>query len=488
MAFTSRVPEVVSGVITLIIGTELMAAISSVNFVPPIERFVLAYWPGALAMIPLFAGLTGALVWQRRRVESGKLTQPIIAVKSDSTPSGDYLSDWSTTILEWREMLLATQETAVGTKDDGGFQSHLYRRPAVTQTLTSAQCVAAVLSASSTNRGGITAKEADSARRAAEFIERMRIGTRQKPDMESASKGDGSPARDEPEGNGWGFNKGDLVTVSEISAWILIAKALSLRTGLIWTSPPEIQLQVTSVIRDLTCLAKRQEAKGGWVPIYHVTPENVRTYSTAMAVWSFAEALQDLGLREHLRSLELYTSIKQNVDNGVRWLLETHQSGWVPNPNRQHSKPSPGLSAQIIYILSRAEKICDVLRTDLRYGSVKKEFLLDAKIPALDPDEPDADFQVSNVDAWVDLPDREQFLLEPMSFLWYPWSVVAYECLANDRLLGDRDRQLAQDRQQALLRKYAAAVNHVKSHGETFVLAEHLLCLGQIPKLTETTK
>jgi hypothetical protein len=203
-----------------------------------------------------------------------------------------------------------------------------------------------------------------------------------------------------------------------------------------------------------------------------------------MVVWSFAEALQDPGLREQLTSQGLYTTIKQNMDNGVRWLLETHKNGWAPNPNRQ-TKPNPGLTAQVIFILGRAEKVCDVLRSDLRYGSAKKQFLLDTGIPAL---EPDVDFQVSNVDAWLDLPDREQVLLEPMNFLWYPWSLIAYESLANDRSLADKDRQLAQDRQQALLQKYAVVVSHVNSHGETFVLAEHLLCLGQIPKLAQAVK
>jgi hypothetical protein len=475
--------EIVASVITSVIAAAVFAAFKSEWFVfaPPLKRFLDANWPGMLVALPISAGLTLWLAWGR----SGSSRRPTTPLPASSFPPRDYESDWRETLSEWRATLFAMQDLSAA-KTFRGFRDHTYLDSGI-QCLTTAQCVAALLESSSASGHGILAKEAASFRDAFDYLESARLSNGEQSQDQAASStesGDSKSSSACKGEEGWGFVDRDPPAVTEISAWVVIAKLFALRSNFVWTES-EVKVQLDNIVRDLKYLAKCQYQDGGWSPVFHVTTANVRTYATAMAVWSFAEALRVPQIKQRLASPGLDDFIKKKLDGGVDWLLRNRQRDrqgdvWVPKPRIDRApqqKSYHGLTGQILYVLSRVDSITDTLRTVAGYKKAKEDFLKDERTVKLAVE---AEGQMSADESYIELPGGKKRSLEAMSFLWFPWSTLAYRLLCDDESLSKDNRSLAEAKLQKLKARHTEVTDYIKNDDETFRIAESLFCMSQV--------
>ena len=337
----------------------------------------------------------------------------------------------------------------------GGMRDSLRDSDSTEQVFTTAQGLVALLSVSEAAE-----RHADSIRSAVQFIEDSR--------------------RSEPQ-PGWGYWKQSPATVTEISAWVSLAKIASLKNKQLWEQTSRAK-RLEEVERDLDDLVHTRVVGGGFTPFAFERPAAAytRTYSTLMALWAMVE------LRAHSAfQPKLDKKYLAECEEAVKWLLNRHESkGWVPNPHRrQQGETYPGLSAQVLYVLNRAEQNPDFafLKGNSIYKEAKLSFIRDedfAKLSAASDSRMGSEDQHFPQAGGTEEGSTFQCQqLEGMTFLWYPWALLTYKRLSEDESLLQSDRELARRRYDGLYNQHTIAIEQAE-HGATYRLAESLFGLA----------
>jgi len=329
----------------------------------------------------------------------------------------------------WKERIFAFQAPSGGIR--GGPSAD-----AKAQVWTTAQSLVGVVSAVS--RAKLPQTHRDEIRAAFNYIE---------------------SARSFQSGGGWGYWDNSLITVTEVTAWVVLAYARSLDPAVrefLWSpiEQDEVRLRIE---RDISILLARQSHRGGWRPVADATGESdTRTYSTVMALWALVEASAAGAFSEDLRG-QADESIKQGLD----WLLNNYlpELGWVPNPNRgAQTERFPGLTAQVLFVLGRAATDFAVVDGNLNYLAARDNFLSDKEVLSL-PLEANSRLH----DADQHLPTApEGFLIEASTFLWHPWTFAVLGELADSTSLDRDSRKLAKEHQLALALRGEELDRHVR--------------------------
>ena len=357
---------------------------------------------------------------------------------------------------------------------NGGFRFWQVGPNTETQVWTTAQCLFAVLSASKAQNteqikttnvkttNDVT-ESAQAIRAAFDYVERLRL----------------------PAGGGWGYMEGLDWAVTEIIAWVALAKQASLYSGnraAIWPEPEAAKI-VQSLARDLTLLIERQHDDGGWSPIHKTNDaSHLRTYSTAIALWALIEARQNKDLPE-----DLAKKLDQSIARGARWLLGTYHiypdgdGGWLANPSHRESvERFVGLTAQTLFILSQAEARYDFLKTNFNYQGMKKRFLVSAVGDKGTP----SSLLFRDISTNERVHDSDRYLrgtsytAESSTFLWYPWSLVLASVLNEDSLLDDLSRAHASTLLRAILNRSEGMIRFVQRDPVIYPTAENLFSIS----------
>ncbi|MFL6373843.1 MAG: protein kinase domain-containing protein [Pyrinomonadaceae bacterium] len=273
---------------------------------------------------------------------------------------------------------------------------------------------------------------------------------------------------------GWNYyGNSNPFTVTEIAGWVIIAETYAVdRQNLL--SEAERQQMVSRIARDLDEVVQRQDKNGGWRPIKEDQPGFIRTWSSAIALWSLIEARRSPPV-----SQAIGTKYDDSIRRGINWLLLNYKSGqgWVPNPNRP-GQPGhfDGLNAQVLFVLSRAETsdAFSYVKLQQAYATAKKEFLADPDLTKKPIDKnnssvPDIDIRFSG----------SEFMAEGSTFLWFPWTLAELSELAVDKSLSETDRAAAAAASSDLLDKnYDRLNNYVEEGGLMYIYAENLFCVS----------
>jgi len=283
---------------------------------------------------------------------------------------------------------------------------------------------------------------------------------------------------------GWGLFEGHKKSVTEIAGWVTVAYVSSLESKKqIWelNQRPAIRERI---LRDLALIVQRQDKEGGWRPIQEDGPKFTRTYSTAIALWSLIEARRSDFVREAIAN-----NYDSQISNGINWLLKNYQMirrdgkeedlGWVPNPNRGGQRePFDGLTAQVLFILSRIEDQpgFERLRQDEYLLKYKRTFInksdLAKRFVCSNDRIHDFDLSFTNEKGAVD------FVLEGSTLLWFPWSYAALTALSKDSTLTPQERAQASARRTEILDSKVDDINKFVDEEFMYVLAENLYCLS----------
>jgi hypothetical protein len=350
--------------------------------------------------------------------------------------------------------------------DNGGFHFYLTKGPADTQVWTTAQSVYALEIA------GMASKARDQIRRSFAYIDRSRLG-----DTAPSSAGIGActvMAGDQ----GWGYVDYSQWGVTEIAAWVTLARIESLNPGAglsLWTAS-EADMLARQTVSDLTLLTERQHDDGGWAPIRRTAdPTHLRTYSTAMAVWALLAARTNQRVHAMVGD-----TLDQRITAGARWLLshyEEESASWYPNPNRGgNMHPFPGLTAQVIYILELASRQFGFIASDAIFKRAREKFLEEAiGGPA------GSNLLKRPVSSNERLHDSDRYLsqlpntVEQMTFLWYPWTLAALAEIETTGLAGEAERNDASKLLSALLKRAPGLWQFTQEDPGLYPSAEGLL-------------
>jgi hypothetical protein len=385
----------------------------------------------------------------------------------------NYDGAWRASLADWQTTLLAAQVPPLYPQTGGGIRT-ITRDPSSTpDSLGTAQSIMALLAYANEQRKPLQPEQHVALIEAFTFIDKRKS-------RDSASAGSDKsllnnavmapPTTCTPGGWSW-VPRSPWVT--EVTSWVTLARIKAVQSGAVWNDPSQRQAELNKIVCDVMALAPRQNENGGWSPISYASTDNVRTYATMLAVWTLAEAL-----REPLVTARLFPTqvelLRGKLDSGAAWLVNHGQGGgWVPNPGHPaRDKSYPGLSGQVLYVLSRAAPLSAALRADHRYLQVREDFVNDSRIGVQRFSD---DAQIFAEDAYFGMPDGTVVSLEAMRLLWFPWSALAYKTLAQDSTLPGDVRRIATHKLHRLLMRYAEAHDQVDSE-ETFVLAENLFC------------
>jgi hypothetical protein len=270
---------------------------------------------------------------------------------------------------------------------------------------------------------------------------------------------------------GWGLFEEREKTLTEIAGWVILAYVESIESKTLIWNDDEMTDVLSHIQRDLDQIIQRQSADGGWRPIQDDYPGFTRTYSTIMALWSLVEAR---------RSPAIYKVIGNRYDTyirrGIMWLLARYDErlGWVPNPNRgQQDERFDGLTAQALFVLSRAEKDFGFLETENIYVKAEKNFATHKKLPARDILSND---RTPDIDASNFRPSTYQ--AENTTFLWFPWSFLELTHLSTDTSLSPDEQQSAAQLRFKLLESGAEQLVIFVEKNPIYNLGEVLFCLS----------
>jgi hypothetical protein len=286
---------------------------------------------------------------------------------------------------------------------------------------------------------------------------------------------------------GWPYFPARTWSVTEISAWVVLANTYALSAPILKNNDVRNRLR-TRIVRDVAELLRRQDLNSsGWKPIDETqaaaactceksAPEAAsepraltRTYSTVMSIWALASARADRQLAG-----ELPKGLDTAISTGVTWLFKNSfdKVGWAPNPVRNDRRESfPGLSAQALFVvdyvsrvesslIQQPEKLLDAKRTFLGMKALKTNSITEnTRIP-------DADLYL--------FPTNQ--VLEGSTFLWFPWSLATLTNLVDDPQLSRDDRREAAKLRSRLLAMAADEQDNIEQ-AMTYELAESLFCL-----------
>jgi hypothetical protein len=458
----------IAGIITHV--EQIRKFVSKVMGTELVYRFhdYIVYGASALLLFG-YACLTYWLYWnfvagKRRLLRAAFFLAAVVAV--GSTVLGTYwfiLKPVNTEPLIRAQLakdvqVILSQQVMSG-EDDGGFRFSQTGISTETQVWTTAQCLTALLQQDIS----VIKDSGPAIRRAFDFIERSRL-----------KSGEG----------GWGYVKSMNWGVTEINAWVAIAYLYSLRAdnaAVIWgTNELTEVISRTKMVLDL--IVARQHSDGGWSVIERTeNPKHVRTYSTIMALWALAEAEQN---GQVLTSRE--SQYRAAVTLGAKWILGSFRtvsgfSGWWPNPsNASPVGEYPGLTAQTLFVLSKAKPTHAFIGADPRFKEA-----IDAFIGfALDGSDNGGPLTLRKLAPNETAHDSDRYLegrsetCEQSTFLWYPWTVAAAVALEKDALL--RDYQQAQLRKISLglLARVNDVSRFVRGDAAIYPTAEVLFVTG----------
>lgn len=344
---------------------------------------------------------------------------------------------WKAVVSQWRDLVFRTQDTS-----SKGFRGEVKDPASRPNVFVTAQGLTAVLSGP-----GLPHQYVGPVKSAFGFMESLRNRSGEE---------------------GWGYFEHSKPSITEIAAWVTVAKVKSLQLGTVWNEQ-ELPAVIDSVIRDLQLIVQRQDSGGGWSPISQVSPAATRTYSSAMALWSLVEAFRTPPVRS-----KMPPAFEDSIRGGIQWILNTYkdQQGWVPNPNRLYQTESyPGLTAQVLFILSRAEKDFPYLREDSSYKTAKHDFLKNEDLVSRSITD---DSHLSDRDQYIP-PDDVQ--IEGMTYLWCPWTLLEYRSLSIDGTLSKDEQSAAGKNLSKLYSRYVEVFGRVET-GATYDLAENLFCIS----------
>jgi hypothetical protein len=246
--------------------------------------------------------------------------------------------------------------------------------------------------------------------------------------------------------DGWGYFPDNDWSLTEITSWITIASIHALHAG-IWEDAQR-QQRIMDIDNNLAVLVSRQDDSGGWRPIRESADALTRTYSTTMALWALVDARA-----EPMLSASVGDRYDESIRRGVNWLL-VHRNpdppGWVPNPTRGNVRETfPGLTAQVLFVLARADKVnSSFVNSRSAYKEAKEAFLKSLQLPScvsqLDTRTPDVDVHLRPTDR----------VLEGSTFLWFPWTVATLSDFTVDESLSTEERQAADQLRDEMLSKH----------------------------------
>ncbi|HEY2847426.1 MAG TPA: protein kinase [Pyrinomonadaceae bacterium] len=271
---------------------------------------------------------------------------------------------------------------------------------------------------------------------------------------------------------GWNYyGNSNPFTVTEIAGWVVLAEIAAVDSKSAFLNPQERDQLVGRITRDLDEIIVRQDKNGGWRPIRKDQPGFIRTYSSAIALWSVVEAR-----RSPAASASIGSRYDDNIRRGINWLLLNYKTGpgWVPNPNRPgQTAHFDGLNAQILFILSRAETTdaFSYLKFEQAYTVAKKDLIADHDLVGRLVDNnssvPDVDIRFTG----------SEFMAEGSTFLWFPWTLAELSQLTQDENLTQPDRTAAAElRSNILDRNYDRLDSYVETGGLMYMFAENLFC------------
>lgn len=301
---------------------------------------------------------------------------------------------------QWSTELLSQQNA------DGGLRWSKVDRTVESQVWSTAQVLTGVL----TQDGPMSDEATRRVRRAFDFIQHAAL-----PDA----------------GEGWGYFEYVPWGVTEINAWVAVALARSIThtdQARIW---PDGEVGAKARLRVAAKLiTDRVMTNGGWTPIsLHDNLRFGRTYSTLMSTWALLE----------IKSALKTTDYDEHIKGGISWLITTYNpawGGWVPNPDRSVQNDGfPGLTAHVIFVLSRALPVFESTLNQSRFGSIAGSFrqwldgeLVPLKRSNLYSRPVGRNDRAHDSDRYL---PRSKYMVESSTFLWYPWSLSACTSLAS---------------------------------------------------------
>ena len=237
--------------------------------------------------------------------------------------------------------------------------------------------------------------------------------------------------------NGWTYFsecRSNEPSLTEITGWVLVAELESLDLEDFWVDKrSSIEARIE---RDARELLRRQHPSGGFTPILSGELEYCRTYSTLMALHALAE------FKEKTKDKDLKASVSQAVHKGIAYLVDAYNTNihsWVPNPQRpQQYEQFPGLTAQVLYVLSECDRDDFAPSNYDRFIIQCQDFIKNREITGYEPSRNqrmhDTDQHIHS-DAFASC-----FQLEASTYLGYPWIVATLSRLQDvPALASDRD-------------------------------------------------
>ena len=274
-----------------------------------------------------------------------------------------------------------------------------------------------------------------------------------------------------PEG-GWNlYGDSNPYTITEVGAWVTLSEIASVESKTRIWNDSELAEVLNHIDRDLKYLADRQVTSGpeagGWSPIKDQFPHFTRTYSTVMTLWALVEARRSAAMRGRLDP-----KYEFSTRDGIRWLLAHRQnSGWAPNPNHDNPDKYDAISAQALYVLSRAEDEFSFLKSDHAYLEAEKAFLSNNTLAGRRLEDND-----HLMDADQYFPDT-QFQAEGSTYLWFPWTVAELTHLSV-AAEGSEERATSRKLRAQIVTQNAGRLDEVVNREFGYVLAENLYCLS----------
>jgi hypothetical protein len=263
-------------------------------------------------------------------------------------------------------------------------------------------------------------------------------------------------------------------TITEIAAWVLIAQCKSLRAG-IWVTSEERATVTTRIARDVDLLLARQAPSGGWCPIDVIRENNVRSYSTIMALWCLAEVKATLPPSD--------ARIDAAILNTVSFLLLTFRKdvGWSTKPSETaNRRRNYGLIAQTLCTLGWL----DVLGCMVPFGGepalqdAKQLLLSDESLAVKEYDDCES---TQPTDPFLE--DSGGFTVPYTWFLWCPWTLAAAHLLSIDTSICESSRLKSRQLADVLLHKlFIHEMNHnIESKGLfIYHYAECMICINEL--------
>jgi hypothetical protein len=272
------------------------------------------------------------------------------------------------------------------------------------------------------------------------------------------------------EQEGWGLFEERPHTITEVTGWVALVEIAAVESKTKIWNDDELPAAVARIERDLNFLISRQADNGGWRPLMEESNDFNRTYASAIALWALVEAKRSPAVRQRIGD-----KYDDNISRGIAWLLSRYDDklGWVPNPDRKpQNERYDGLTAQVLLVLSRAEKDFPFLETHHIYVNAEREFITHKELAMrrLNENNRYHDFDVAF--------RPTQFALEPSTFLWFPWTVAELTHLSSDATLSERERKQARDLRRDILAAHADDIGPFIESEFMYALGENLYCLS----------